>query len=91
MKYITGILLTLLFCSCFAPALAQEKIIHAIKISITYILLQNGSVTIEIKTVRKWKDNFCTLILNNNSSKNVRLKEIVMFQINHVFSGNTSF
>lgn len=91
MKYITSILLTLLFCIFFAAAPAQEKIINAIKISNTYILLQDGSAATEIKTQRKWKGNFCTTTVYNSSNKNVRLKEVVMFQINHIFNGKTSF
>ena len=91
MTYTINILLTLLFCICFAAAPAQEKTIRAIKNSNAYILLQDSSVATEIKIHRTWKGNFCTTILHNNSNKNMRLKEVVMFQISHVFNGNTAF
>lgn len=70
---------------------AQQNTISAIKNSSAYVLLQDQSVASAVKVSRSWTGNFCNTTITNNSKKELRLKEAVLFTAAKLYDGNTSF
>ena len=81
----------LLTCKNVYVASAQSSAITAIKNSNTTVFLQDGSVAGNIKVSRQWDGDFCTTTLTNTTGKDVRIKEVVLMQANHLFDSSTSF
>ena len=88
MKYLSVFYFLLFFT---ASSKAQESIIEAIKSSAVTVVVQDGSVSNNIKVSRQWTGNYCTTTLQNNSTKDLRIKEVVIFQANRIFDSSTQF
>ncbi len=82
---------TLLSFFCTSLVYSQQNIVDAIKQSKSSVMLQDGSVSKRVYAERKWMGSFCTTTIRNNSKKDVRIKEAVIMQADHVFNAGTNF
>ncbi len=87
--------LIVLFCLCWAVCFSTASnsqtlsVVKCIKKSVPLAVLQNGSISSDIKIVRKWDGNNCKISITNNASSVVKLKEIILFSADKLFTDTT--
>lgn len=91
MKYLLQRLPLILIIFLSGIASAQNNVVNSIKQSKTYAISTDGVAATDMKINRSWTGNFCSIILTNAGKKNLRLKEVVLFQADRLFNGNTTF
>ena len=68
-----------------------SSIIKSIKNSKPLVVLQDGSVSSDVKVERKWDGNNCQITITNNAKSSLKIKEVILFSADKLFRPNTPF
>ncbi|MES2458352.1 MAG: glycoside hydrolase family 36 protein [Bacteroidota bacterium] len=81
----------LIFFSCLLAVWARADVISQIRASKALVRLSNGLESKDLNISRQWKGNKCTTVLTNNGTSMVSVKEVELFTLSRLFTGETPF